>query len=143
MAHVAHLLVQAQINEGVSVWNGVDKKLSLKTLTFAAVMSVLGLEEFEAPNEQQGQKEARNKLMESIFSNTRNIIYGPDVVPRGYAYTDYIHAILKKVIPVLVKDNLNWWLGLFSGKISKQVLDLIQNTRMNPEMRLSVGGNLN
>merc|ERR1712165_480527 len=108
LANVAHVFVRALIKEGKSGWDTsrVKKDITLKTIVFASVMSFIDQDE--------------------IGENSYNIIYGPDVVPRGYAHADYIYKALEKCLPELISDQRNMLLKVFKGPISHKALDFVQ-----------------
>ncbi len=85
-------------------------------------MSVLDRHEVDVENEDA------DNLMNKVGDNTCNIIYGPDAVPRGYAYSDYLYGVLKKSAPELVKKKGNFVLRLASVPISHTLLDFVRNT---------------
>lgn len=123
LANVAHLFVQAQIDEGKrgSVWNGLER-LTLRTVAFASVMSILDGCEVD------GKNEVADTLMEKVGKNSCNIIYGPDAVPRGYAHSDYLYDTLKKAAPELMKTQGNIAIRLARVPLTERLVDLVANT---------------
>jgi len=118
LANVAHLFVQAKINDETSFWSGKD--LSLNTVTFAAVMSFLDLDEVEYENKKA------NKLMKQVEESSCNIIYGPDVVPRVYAHIDYLHDVLKAGANEMVDAKISKLMFGLRGIVKQKLLSLVQ-----------------
>lgn len=119
LANVAHLFVQAQINEGSSVWCDLEH-LTLKTVAFAALMSTIDQDEVGCENE------TAKKLMKDVGKNTYNIIFGLDFAPRLYSYTDYLYNLLKETIPNTIENHGGFWVKIASGPISAYALDFIR-----------------
>lgn len=116
---MAHLFVQAQMEKEHSVWGGLGD-LALNTVTFAAVMSVLDPEEVCAV-----VNDDTKRLMKKVGDNTRNIVFGPDVVPRGYAYCSYIYDVLEKCAPEVLRKQ-GGILRLARVPISNKALKYVQ-----------------
>jgi len=60
-------------------------------MVFAAPMSVLARDQVKIQNE------CSDDLLAKVGKNHVNFVYGPDVVPRGYAHVGYIEEVLKEV----------------------------------------------
>ena len=95
-------------------------------MVFAAVMSVLARDEVKSVlprDEVTGENEysenlLAKKLLAKVGKNSVNFVYGPDVVPRGYAHVGYIDEVLKEVatediseyVPGYLRGPASWWL---------------------------------
>ena len=74
------------------------------------------------------KNEVADTLMEKVGKNSCNIIYGPDPVPRGYAYSDYLYETLKKVAPELMKTQGNIVIRVSRMPLSQKFLEFVANT---------------
>jgi len=106
MAQVGQVCIRGEIEREGSVWktyadklasNG--KELKVKTVAFSAPMSIV--------NMANAQDTKVKNFLKKIESNSCNIIYSTDPVPRGYGYLSFIDAIAKELIPQVLDEMID------------------------------------
>jgi hypothetical protein len=129
MAQIAHLLLQAQLDcsdkipkptEPARIW--ADQQLTLKchTVTFAAPMTIFGLEEMNDINEHA------KALMKKLSESSWNFVFRSDVVPRAFAYVEYIKEVLDAVTPEAIGSMNPMPLSVGTGHVSRGIIENIK-----------------
>jgi len=135
IAQCAHPILQAQLdglNESSSAkkWKELKnaKTLKLRTLVFSAVQSVLGKGLALDPNGNNIVNKESDDLLDKIGKNTVNLVYGKDIVPRGYSHTKYIKEIVDKLVEEsreIAGDKVNWTLGAFPTNYEEMTRSIV------------------
>jgi hypothetical protein len=82
MAQVAHLIVEGQLlTEEKSAWDSL-KKVTFRTISFSAPMSVVILKGVDDPD--------AKTLLSNVSKNVCNIIFGNDPVPRIFSMVEFL-----------------------------------------------------
>jgi len=102
IACTAHPIVQAQIlghNESKSAkkWIDFNKKLTLKSVVFSAPMSIVGSGKVVDPQGEPIVNKESDELLKIVGENTTNLIFGCDIVPRGFSQYKYFAEVLDAI----------------------------------------------
>jgi len=123
MATLANVFVRAKLDYGGernSPWLAIkDRNIDIRTLSFAPPMTMFDCDEVGIQNNDA------EKLLQEVSKSTRGIVFGCDVVPRGYAYTNYIHDAIAEAIPDFLHNKLPLVFRLASKAISSYIINNI------------------
>jgi len=131
IACCAHPILQAQMdghNDGApfaSKWTklkgDIGRNITLRTVVFSAVMSVHGIGLVLDSNNEPITNELSNELLKKVGETTVNLIFGCDVVPRGYSHVEYLAEVLDNVgkdLPDIINDATPPLFGnIINGKL--------------------------
>eukprot|EP00555_Chaetoceros_dichaeta_P002905 CAMPEP_0198250836 /NCGR_PEP_ID=MMETSP1447-20131203/1871_1 /TAXON_ID=420782 /ORGANISM="Chaetoceros dichaeta, Strain CCMP1751" /LENGTH=542 /DNA_ID=CAMNT_0043935733 /DNA_START=42 /DNA_END=1670 /DNA_ORIENTATION=+ len=122
IAYTAHPIIQAQMlgygyndSEIAEKWRALGGKISLNTVVFSAPMALFDREKVVDLDGKKIVNEDSDKLMKVVGENTVNLVFGCDIVPRGFSHYEYFAEVLDVVGEDAVKavnDNA-WIVGSF------------------------------
>ena len=105
LAHVGHLFVRGQIEQGAAPWNQLDRGVHVSTLGFAAPMTILSEPSLaQLDPDVHGESHA---ILADLNANAVNVVYGVDVVPRLPGCLGYLNEVLELSMPMLVEKAVD------------------------------------
>jgi len=111
IASVAHVHIQALL-DNASKGTPWDSQATCRSLTFAAPMSMLDVDEVVVANASDPNTEAdersANDLLSKVAKNSCNFVYQCDVVPRGYSNLEYIYHVVEGVARDVTPWAFQW-----------------------------------
>lgn len=113
MSQVAHIFLEGQVRQEQSLWHPLRDRLTIRSLSFAAPMTVLS-------TDLQQANEATNDFLQSVANNSCNVVCGCDVVPHSVGDIRYMNEVIESLLPELATNSLPKFLQPFSALIGLQ-----------------------